>query len=332
MRNLAYIITIILLLNACIPARQVEDLKAKKAKCEEEVSNLRASSLELTTQNRELHELSAEQHKDIESLKRDTTTLGTSIRRLQGLYNELMTSYDKLNANNEKLLSSNQSETKKVINQLQSTQEELQAKEDALKKLESELNAQKTDLAKLSNDLKEREEKVNDLQRILASKDSVVTALKKTVSDALVGFTNNGLTVEQKNGKVYVSLEERLLFATGSFIVDKDGKEAVKKLAKVMENNKDISILIEGHTDNVPMKGTGDIKDNWDLSVMRATSVVRIITSSSSVNPSRLTAAGRSEYAPVDAANTADARKKNRRIEIILTPRLDEIFKVIETN
>jgi chemotaxis protein MotB len=332
MRNLAYIITTIFFLASCVPARQVEDLKARKAKCEEEVNTLRASSLELNTKNKELNEQVTEQGKDIEHLKRDTSSLGTSIRRLQTLYNELMTSYDKLNANNEKLLSSNQSETKKIINQLQSTQEELQAKEDALKKLESELNAQKTDLTKLSSDLKEREEKVNELQRILASKDSVVSALKKTVSDALVGFTNNGLTVEQKNGKVYVSLEERLLFATGSFIVDKEGKEAVKKLAKVMENNTDISILIEGHTDNVPMKGTGEIKDNWDLSVMRATSVVKIITSSSKVNPVRLTAAGRGEFAPVDAANTADARKKNRRIEIILTPKLDEIFKVIETN
>ncbi len=332
MRNLAYAAIVILFLGSCVPARQVEDLKAKKAKCEEEVGTLRASSLELTTQNKELHEQIAEQGKDIEHLKRDTSSLGTSIRRLQTLYNELMTSYDKLNANNEKLLSSNKDETKKIINQLQKTQEELQAKEDALKKLESELNIQRTDLNKLNTDLKEREMRLSELQQILASKDSVVTALKKTVSDALVGFTNNGLTVEQKNGKVYVSLEERLLFATGSFIVDKEGKEAVKKLGKVLENNPDISILIEGHTDNVPMKGTGEIKDNWDLSVMRATSVVKIITASSKVNPMRLTAAGRSEYNPVDTANTSEARKKNRRIEIILTPKLDEIFKVIETN
>ncbi len=332
MRNLGYAIVVLLMIGSCIPARQVEDLKAKKAKCEEEVGTLRASSLEQITRNKELNEQMTEQSKDIEHLKRDTTALGTSIRRLQALYNELMTSYDKLNANNEKLLSSNQNETKKIINQLQMTQEELQAKEDALKKLEKELNTQKTDLTKLSNDLKDREQKVNELQQILASKDSIVSALKKTVSDALVGFTNNGLTVEQKNGKVYVSMEERLLFATGSFIVDKEGVEAVKKLGKVLENNPDISILIEGHTDNVPMKGKGEIKDNWDLSVMRATSVVKIITTSSKVNPTRLTAAGRSEFAPLDTSNTSDGRKKNRRIEIILTPKLDEIFKVIETN
>ncbi|MEP7264766.1 MAG: OmpA family protein [Bacteroidota bacterium] len=332
MRNLAYIGVIILMIGACVPARQVEDLKAKKSKCEEEVGTLRASTLEMTTKNKELNDDITAKSKDIDALKRDTLTLGTSIRRLQTLYNELMVSYDKLNANNEKLLSSNQNETKKVINQLQMTQEELQKKEDALKKLEGELNAQRADLDKLSGDLKDREQKVNELQQILASKDSIVSALKKTVSDALVGFTNNGLTVEQKNGKVYVSMEERLLFATGSFIVDKDGKEAVKKLGKVLENNPDINILIEGHTDNVPMKGSGEIKDNWDLSVMRATSVVKIITSSSSVNPTRLTAAGRGEFSPVDKGNSAEARKKNRRIEIILSPKLDEIFKVIETN
>jgi chemotaxis protein MotB len=332
MKNLAYFAAIILLIGSCVPARQVEDLKSKKAKCEEEVSTLRASSLELNTRNKELNDQIAENSKALDHLKKDTSTLGSSIRRLQNLYNELMTSYDKLNANNEKLLSSNQNETKKIINQLQLTQEELQTKEDALKKLEAELNTQRADLTKLSSDLKEREQKVDELQRILASKDSIVTALKKTVSDALVGFTNNGLTVEQKNGKVYVSMEERLLFATGSTVVDKEGIGALKKLAKVLENNPDISILIEGHTDNVPMKGNGEIKDNWDLSVMRATSVVKIITTNSKVNPSRLTAAGRGEYTPVDVGNSADARKKNRRIEIILTPKLDEIFKVIETN
>jgi len=150
--------------------------------------------------------------------------------------------------------------------------------------------------------------------------------------NALSGYADKGLSVEMKNGKVYVMLEERLLFATGSIVVDAKGVDALKDLAKVLEKNPDINILIEGHTDNVPMKGTGDMKDNWDLSVMRATSVVKIITSNSKVSPTRLTAAGRGEFIPLDKSNTVEGRKKNRRIEVILTPKLDEILKVLETN
>ncbi len=148
----------------------------------------------------------------------------------------------------------------------------------------------------------------------------------------MFGFEGKGLTITQKNGKVYVSMEENLLFASGSTIVEDKGIEALKKVAKVLEQNSEINILIEGHTDDVPMAGKGDIKDNWDLSVMRATSIVKIITKNSSVDPRRLTAAGRGEYFPVDPAKTTEARKKNRRTEIILTPKLDELFKVLETN
>ena len=332
MKQLSYVILTVLFFISCVPARQYDDLKARKAKCEDEVSTLRSSTLELLTRSKEMNQQIADLTKDINHLREDTLTLGANMKRLKDLYDELTASYDKLNVNNEKLLDSNKSETKKIINQLHMTQGELIAKEDSLKKLERELNAKQGALDELSVALKSREAKLAELQQILFSKDSIVTSLKKKVSDALVGFTNNGLTIEQKNGKVYISLEERLLFATGSIIVDKEGFGALKKLAIVLENNPDINILIEGHTDNVPMKGNGDMKDNWDLSVMRATSVVKIITSNSKVNPARLTAAGRGEFNPVDKGNTTEARKKNRRIEIILTPKLDEIFKVLESN
>ena len=138
--------------------------------------------------------------------------------------------------------------------------------------------------------------------------------------------------MNKKNGKVYVSLDNSLLFTSGSYDVEAKGTEVLKKLAKVLEQNQDINIVVEGHTDNVPLKGSGDIRDNWDLSVKRATSVVKIITTSSKVDPKRLTAAGRSEYLPLDVSNTTDGRKKNRRIEIILTPKLDELFELLESN
>ena len=131
---------------------------------------------------------------------------------------------------------------------------------------------------------------------------------------------------------MYVSLDESLLFASGKTAVEPKGVEALKNVAKVLEQNTDINIVVEGHTDDVPMKGTGDIKDNWDLSVMRATSVTKILLQGANINPTRITSAGRGEFFPIDAAKTPEARKKNRRTEIILTPKLDELLKVLGNN
>jgi len=309
---------------SCVPSRMHDDLKTSHQKCEEENSRLNASLLEEKTKRQELEFTVKDLTRDNNFLKTDTSNLGTGNRRMTALYNELSISYDKLVANNDKLLESTQGETKKMIQQLQLTQEELLRKEDSLKLREKTLIS-------MHDSLKAREAKVAELQHILDSKDSSVKVLKENVTKALLGFNNDGLTIEQKNGKVYVSLEERLLFSSGSIVVDPKGESALKQLATVLEKNKDISVLIEGHTDNVPIKG-GQIKDNWDLSVLRATSVVRILTKNSQVEPIRLTPAGRGEFLPLDPANNAEARKKNRRIDVILTPKLDELLQVLGTN
>jgi chemotaxis protein MotB len=157
-----------------------------------------------------------------------------------------------------------------------------------------------------------------------------VNSLKRSVSEALTGFENQGLSVTQKNGKVYVSLDEKLLFPSGSTTVDPKGVAALKKLAGVLEKNPEISINIEGHTDDVPVIPGSNFRDNWDLSVLRATSIVRILLQGSSIDPKRLSVSGRGEFFPVDPSKTAEARQKNRRTEIILSPRLDELFKLIE--
>ena len=153
-------------------------------------------------------------------------------------------------------------------------------------------------------------------------------ALRQKVSDALLSFQGNGLTVSMKNGKVYVSLEERLLFESGSTIVDSKGVDALRNIAKLLEKENDINVLVEGHTDNVPIK-SATIKDNWDLSVLRATSIIRIIMANSKIDAKRLTAAGKGEFFPIDKANTPEARRKNRRTEIILSPKLDELFEIL---
>jgi len=172
--------------------------------------------------------------------------------------------------------------------------------------------------------LAEKEARLQELQSILDQKDAEVKALKNKVADALKGFEDKGLTIHEKNGKVYVSLDAELLFASGSWEIDNKVKATLAQLGNILATDIGINVTIEGHTDNAPYKGSGNVKDNWDLSVMRATSVVKEILKNKDIIPQRITAAGRSEFVPIDAD-----RAKNRRIEIILTPKLDELFQII---
>lgn len=326
------LITIISALFACVPAKKYEELKSKQQACAEENEELKSQNKDLEEQNQELQLSIEELKKKQKQLEADTMVLGQSLRQMTANYGNVNKTYQLLLDKNNELLAGNKSATEKLMKQLQQAQEDLQKQEDALRALESSLAAKEANLKKLTAELEAREKRVNELEAMISRKDSLVTALKNKVKDALLGFENNGLTIEQKNGKVYVSLDESLLFSSGSYAVGTKGTEVLKKLAKVLEQNQDINVLVEGHTDNVPLKGSGDIADNWDLSVKRATSVVKIITGSSKVNPKRLTAAGRGEYVPLDTSNTVEGRKKNRRIEVILTPKLDELFELLEAN
>ena len=321
-KNAAVFLSLLLLSASCVPTRMYDDLKAGNARCEEENRKLKAETASQKTQIDELTANMASLRRDVNYLASDTTACGLANRRLTGLYNELTSSYEKLVANSDKLNAASQEETKKMIRELQRTQDELFKSIDSLKKQEKALQES-------NSQLKLREARVQELERILNSKDSAQAALKESLTKALLGFNNNGLTIVKKNGKVYVSMEEQLLFASGSTVVDPRGEEALKKLAEVLEKNPDVNILIEGHTDNVPIKG-GNIKDNWDLSVLRATSVVRILSKHAKINPERMMPAGHGEYMPIDPGNSAEARRKNRRIEIILSPKVDELLQLLE--
>lgn len=327
-----------ILLVSCIPSRQFDDVKSAKDRCDKELAELKAKQETFIAKEKELDVQLADLTKQVKSMSNDTSSMGLTNRRLTSSYDRLNQTYDKLLENNSQLMKGKDDDNKKLMGQYQITQEELQKKEDRLRDAEIDLEKRKGEVDKLSSDMRIYEEELNnkekrvaELEAVLARKDSTVSALKEKVSSALLGFQDNGLTVSTKNGKVYVSLEERLLFESGSTVVDSKGVDALKKLAKVLEREVDINVLIEGHTDNVPIKGA-TIKDNWDLSVLRATSIVRIITSNSKVDPRSLTAAGRGEYFPIEKANTPESRKKNRRTEIILTPNLDELYKILGTN
>ncbi len=177
--------------------------------------------------------------------------------------------------------------------------------------------------------LAERENALHDMQKVIARQDSITKRLNSILHDALLGFKSDELSVEVKNGKVYVSMSDKLLFKSGSAAIESKGLDAIRVLADVLNKNTDIDILVEGHTDNVPIK-TALYRDNWDLSVARAISIVRILTGEYNIPPVRLTASGRGEYAPRASNSTAEGRTLNRRTEIILSPKLEEIMQLLK--
>jgi chemotaxis protein MotB len=298
-------------LMSCVSTKKYNDLAGR---CKSENERLSAKVDELTTQVNELTAENQKLRKDNAKMKADTTDLSSRLRVLTADYEELDRSYEMLKAQS----TGNEEETQRVMAELKAAQDNLLAREDKLRALQAELDLKGKNLL--------------ELQAAIQKKDSITQALKKAVSDALLGFEGKGLSVHMKDGKVYVSMDEKLLFASGKWEVSAEGISALKNLSKVLEKNKDINVLIEGHTDNVPYTGTSQVKDNWDLSVMRATSIVKIILANAKLDPKRLTAAGRSEYLPVDPSNSAPARAKNRRTEIILTPKLDELLQLIGDN
>ena len=185
-------------------------------------------------------------------------------------------------------------------------------------------------LEQSQSELDARSRKVAELEQMLRAREEAINALRAKVSDALLGFEGKGLSVSVRDGKVYVSMDDKLLFRSGSFELNPDGARAVKDLASVLAQNPDINVMVEGHTDDVPYKPNGQLRDNLDLSAKRATTVVRLLLTNKDIAPARIIAAGRGESLPVDPGKTAEARAKNRRTEIILTPKLDELMQLME--
>ena len=196
-------------------------------------------------------------------------------------------------------------------------------------RLSSDVANKNSQLGKSQQELAEQQRKLEQLQALMDQQKKAIQEIRKKMSDALVGFNSNELTVAIKNGKVYVSLQENLLFPSGSAVVNPKGKEALGKLAGVLNNNPEITVNIEGHTDSIPIRTR--FKDNWDLSTARATAIVRILTVDYKVDPIRVEASGHSQYDPVQTNSTSEGRALNRRTEIILSPKLDELFKLLET-
>ncbi len=315
MKKLSLIAILLITMTSCVSKKIYTELEDKYANLKkdnralsDEVEALSADRNKLTNDLNSLQAAYDEAVKERDQLRSDYAATKTNLDNLKA-------SYDALEKNSSAEIAKNSQKNRELLAQLEAKEQALAAENERLEKLKKELES--------------RSQRVAELESVIAAKDANMRALKDAISKALTNFEGKGLTVEQRDGKVYVSMENKLLFESGSWYVGAQGKQAVKQLGSVLAENPEIAILIEGHTDNVPYKGNAQLSGNWDLSTKRATAIVNILRENNAINPENLTAAGRGEFVPVASNDSAEGRAKNRRIEVILTPKLDEISKLL---
>jgi chemotaxis protein MotB len=315
MKQIILATILLTIFSSCIVSKKkFDDVLAQKVRTEADLADRNA---QIDKANADLKDL----NEQLRKVKEDTTNLGIDVRNSGKRLSELEKEHGQLNSSYKNLVNS----SGKMTRDMSTQQEQLLSIQQNLEKTRKENDS-------LSTSLAEREKKVKELEQVLSNKDRAVQELKNKISNALLNFKENDLTVKVKNGKVYVSLAEQLLFGSGSIEVDQKGVTALQQLAKAVKDQKGINILVEGHTDNVPVsKKSAYMQDNWDLSVMRATSITKILTKAG-VSAQQVTASGRGEYVPLAANDSPQNKQKNRRTEIIITPDLDELFKILENN
>jgi chemotaxis protein MotB len=313
-RTLLIVFVLVTLSSCVVTKKKYDDLLAQKVSME---ADLMDKNSRLEKANTDLKDLDEK----LKNLNEDTTNLGIDVRNTSQKLASLEKEHEQLNTYYKNLMTSSGKLNRDIAQQ----QEQLASFQENLTRTRRMNDS-------LSNSLAEREKKVQELETVLANKDKAVQELKNKITSALLNFKENDITVQVKNGKVYVSLAEQLLFGSGSIVVDAKGVTALQQLAKAIKDQKDINILVEGHTDNVPIsKKSQYMEDNWDLSVMRATSITKILTKAG-LSPQQVTASGRGEFVPLAANDNPQNKQKNRRTEIIITPDLDELFKILESN
>lgn len=317
-KKISLVIVTLTFVVSCVSPKVYKDLEGR-------YNNLKKENRKLSDENESLLNAKNIAENELKLLKDAYAEAVEQRDRLQAdytatkaNYDALKSSYEALEKNSSAAIAENSQRNRELLAQLE-------AKEQAL----ADENAR---LEKLKRELEDRSNRVAELEGVIAAKDAAMTQLKDAISRALTDFEGKGLTVEQRDGKVYVSMENKLLFGSGSWAVGSEGRRAVQQLGSVLGDNPDIAVLIEGHTDNVPYKGNGQLTSNWDLSTKRATAIVNILRENALINPENLTAAGRGEFAPVATNDSAEGKAKNRRIEVILTPKLDELSKLLNEN
>lgn len=316
-RKVALAMVVLGLTTSCVSKKIYQDLESKYADLKKERNALADENESLTAAKNQLELDKNSLQSELDKVKAERDKLANDYAATKKNLDNLKSSYAALEKNSNDALESNMKKNRELLAELEAKQKALNAEQERLNKLKADLEASSTRLA--------------ELEKMIADKEAAMNKLKESLSKALNAFEGKGLTVENRNGKVYVSMENKLLFESGSWTVGTEGKKAVKALGEVLAQNPDISVLIEGHTDNDKIIGTigGGIENNWDLSTKRATAIVNILSENKGIDKRNLTAAGRSEYAPLAENDSAEGKAKNRRIEIILTPKLDEISKLM---
>lgn len=308
---------IVALSTSCVSKKIYNDLENKFAELKKENRTLADSNEDLTKSKNQLEADKSKLQSEYDKLKAERDKLLADFTASDKNLKTLQASYNALEKDSNEALTANINKNRELLAKLEAKEKSMAAEQERLNKLKAELDASS--------------KRLSELEAYIAAKDASMKKLKETLSKSLKAFEGKGLTVEQRNGKVYVSMENKLLFGTGSWAVGAEGKTAVVAVGKVLADNPDISVLIEGHTDDDKILGNigGGIENNWDLSTKRATAIVNILSENKGVKKDNLTAAGRGEYAPLMSNDTPEGKAKNRRIEIILTPKLDEISKML---
>lgn len=308
---------VLALSTSCVSKKIYNDLETKFADLKKENRSLADNNEELTKSKNQLEADKSKLQSDYDKIKAERDKLLADFTAADKNLKTLQASYKALEKDSNDALSSNIDKNRELLAKLEAKEKSLAAEQERLNKLKADLEASS--------------KRLNELESYIAAKEASMNKLKETLSKSLKAFEGKGLTVEQRNGKVYVSMENKLLFGTGSWAVGAEGKTAVVAVGKVLADNPEISVLIEGHTDNDKILGAigGGIENNWDLSTKRATAIVTILSENKAVKKENLTAAGRGEFAPLMSNDTPEGKAKNRRIEIILTPKLDEISKML---
>lgn len=316
-RKIALAAVVLSMTTSCVSKKIYQDLENKFAELKKERNALADENQGLKTDKTSLQSELDKIKAELDKCKTERDKLSSDYTTTKKSLDHLKASYAALEKDSNDALEANIKKNRELLAELEAKQKALAAEQDKFNKIKKDFEA--------------NAKRLKELEDLIAAKEAAMKKLKETLTKSLKAFEGKGLTVTEKDGKVYVSMENKLLFNSGSYAVNEEGKKAVELVGKVLGDNPDLSVLIEGHTDNDKITGTltGGIENNWDLSTKRATAIVTILTANPKVNKSNLTAAGRSEFAPLMSNESAEGKAKNRRIEIILTPKLDEITKLL---
>ena len=309
-----WMIALSLATTACVSKKKYGEMEALKDKMQDMADSRNKSLNQLKSDVAELQMKLNQCEEDRTKLANDTMRLGSGYRKMSSDIGDLRERNEQISSNYQKLKNQGNEKMRGLVDQMEGLQRDLNERDKKISFMEGVLN--------------ERENRLADVENRLKQRDSLMNAIQKRVTDALLGFRDQGLTVEVIDGKVYVSLSNKLLFATGSTKIDANGQKALAGLANALKEQKDVTIMVEGHTDNMPVSNLGDIKDNWDLSVMRSTEVVRILVQNG-MEPTRIIPAGHGQFVPKVEGSTPEARASNRRTEIVISPKLDELYQLI---